>query len=51
VRDEAARTSAIERVVRFAKEQGLSVLGVTDSPIAGPAGNREALLAARKAAG
>jgi len=32
----------------MAKALGLTLLGVTDSPLLGPAGNREALLAARK---
>jgi 23S rRNA (cytidine1920-2'-O)/16S rRNA (cytidine1409-2'-O)-methyltransferase len=49
VRDETARAQAIERVVQFARAQGMNVLGVTDSPVPGPAGNREALLAARRA--
>ena len=48
VRDEAARTHAIETVTRFVAEQGLEIVGVTDSPIPGPAGNREALLVARR---
>jgi 23S rRNA (cytidine1920-2'-O)/16S rRNA (cytidine1409-2'-O)-methyltransferase len=51
VRDEAARAAAVEKVARAATELGLLVLGVTDSPLLGPAGNREALLAARKASG
>jgi len=49
VRDEVARTDALQKVKRAAEALGLVVLGVTDSPILGPAGNREALLAARKA--
>jgi 23S rRNA (cytidine1920-2'-O)/16S rRNA (cytidine1409-2'-O)-methyltransferase len=48
VRDEAARSAAIARVAGEVEALGLEVLGVTDSPILGPAGNREALLAARK---
>ena len=48
VRDEAVRAEAVERVRKRAAELGLHILGVTDSPITGPAGNREALLAARK---
>ena len=51
VRDEAARTSAVQRVRTAAEGLGLDVLGLTDSPILGPAGNREALLAARKPKG
>ncbi len=48
VREETARTAALERVQAAAVALGLTLLGVTDSPILGPAGNREALLAARK---
>jgi 23S rRNA (cytidine1920-2'-O)/16S rRNA (cytidine1409-2'-O)-methyltransferase len=47
VRDEAARAEAVEKVQTAAERLGLRLLGVTDSPILGPAGNREALLAAR----
>ncbi|HMK72316.1 MAG TPA: TlyA family RNA methyltransferase [Myxococcaceae bacterium] len=48
VRDEAARAAAIERVRQEVEGHGLHVLGVSDSPVLGPAGNREALLAARR---
>ncbi|MGC4116454.1 MAG: TlyA family RNA methyltransferase [Myxococcales bacterium] len=48
VRDEAARLRAIEGIVGFVRDQGLAVAGWTDAPIAGPAGNLEALLYARK---
>ena len=48
VRDTAARQEAIDAVVAFAREQGLTVQGVMDSPVPGPAGNVEALLAAGK---
>jgi 23S rRNA (cytidine1920-2'-O)/16S rRNA (cytidine1409-2'-O)-methyltransferase len=48
VKDANARLGAIEKVRTFAEENGLHVLGVIDSPIAGPAGNLEALLVARK---
>lgn len=48
VRDAAARTEAIEGIRAFVEDAGLEVLGVIDSPIAGPAGNVEALLAARR---
>jgi len=48
VRDEARRQKALEDVRALAVGQGLLVQGVTDSPILGPAGNREALLAAKK---
>ncbi|HXX29092.1 MAG TPA: TlyA family RNA methyltransferase [Myxococcaceae bacterium] len=50
VRDEAARAAAVARVRAEVEASGLDVLGVTDSPVLGPAGNREALLAARKGA-
>jgi 23S rRNA (cytidine1920-2'-O)/16S rRNA (cytidine1409-2'-O)-methyltransferase len=48
VRDEALRAAAIARVQAEVQSLGLRLLGVTDSPLLGPAGNREALLAARK---
>lgn len=48
VRDPAARRAAIEELVSFAQGQGLELAGLMDSPIAGPAGNVEALLVARK---
>ena len=48
VRDEAARRDAVARIGRTAESLGLGILGVTDSPLLGPAGNREALLAALK---
>ena len=48
VRDPEARAQAIAGVRAFVEERGLSILGLTDSPIAGPAGNLEALLIARK---
>ncbi len=51
VRDEAARAEAVEKVAQAVRGLGLLLLGVTDSPLLGPAGNREALLAARKASG
>ena len=47
VRDAAARAEAIERNSALVAGLGLNVLGVIDSPIAGPAGNVEALLVAR----
>ena len=50
VRDEAARLLAIEGIARFASSLGLSVKGWVDAAIAGPAGNLEALLYARKPA-
>jgi len=48
VRDAAARQEAIDTVAAFTREQGLEVRGVMDSPVPGPAGNVEALLAAGK---
>jgi 23S rRNA (cytidine1920-2'-O)/16S rRNA (cytidine1409-2'-O)-methyltransferase len=46
VRDAQARQDAIDSVTAFVREQGLSVRGVMDSPVPGPAGNVEALLVA-----
>jgi 23S rRNA (cytidine1920-2'-O)/16S rRNA (cytidine1409-2'-O)-methyltransferase len=48
VREEAVRAEAVTRVLRQVEAVGLRLLGVTDSPLLGPAGNREALLAAQK---
>lgn len=48
VRDAAARAEAIEGIRAFVEAAGLEVIGVMDSPIAGPAGNVEALLVARR---
>lgn len=48
VRDAVARTGAIDRIRAFVGTHGMSELGVVDSPVAGPAGNVEALLVARK---
>lgn len=48
VRDLAARQASIDKIRAFVKAAGLEELGVIDSSIAGPAGNVEALLAARK---
>ncbi|ADO73194.1 TlyA family RNA methyltransferase [Stigmatella aurantiaca] len=49
VRDEDARQSAIDSVTAFVREQGLTVRGVMDCPVPGPAGNVEALLVAEAA--
>jgi 23S rRNA (cytidine1920-2'-O)/16S rRNA (cytidine1409-2'-O)-methyltransferase len=49
VKDAAARQEAIDTVTAFVREQGLTVRGVMDSPVPGPAGNVEALLVADKA--
>lgn len=48
VRDEAKRIQVIEGMAQWAREQGLEVVGWVESSIAGPAGNQEALLYARK---
>jgi 23S rRNA (cytidine1920-2'-O)/16S rRNA (cytidine1409-2'-O)-methyltransferase len=48
VKDAGLRQGAIDKIIAFVKDAGLDVRGVVDSPIAGPAGNLEALLAARK---
>jgi 23S rRNA (cytidine1920-2'-O)/16S rRNA (cytidine1409-2'-O)-methyltransferase len=48
VRDEAARTAAVERVSRFVSGIGFAVEGVVPSPITGQDGNLEFLLAATK---
>jgi 23S rRNA (cytidine1920-2'-O)/16S rRNA (cytidine1409-2'-O)-methyltransferase len=47
VRDAEARAQAIHGIEQFVADAGLRVLGTIDSPIAGSAGNVEALLAAR----
>jgi 23S rRNA (cytidine1920-2'-O)/16S rRNA (cytidine1409-2'-O)-methyltransferase len=48
VRDPVARQGAIDRIRDFVVKAGFDVLGTIDSPVPGPAGNVEALLAARK---
>lgn len=48
VRDPQARAEAIEGVRTWILEQSLTVLGLSDSPVPGPAGNVEALLVARR---
>jgi len=48
VKNPEARESAIRKIASFLSEQGLEMIGRVDSPIAGPAGNVEALLAAAK---
>lgn len=47
VRDPAIHRQVCEGVARFLEEKGWSVLGLVESPIQGPAGNREFLLYAR----
>jgi 23S rRNA (cytidine1920-2'-O)/16S rRNA (cytidine1409-2'-O)-methyltransferase len=44
VRDEAARTAAVDRIVAFVREQGFEVKGVIPSPITGQDGNVEFLM-------
>lgn len=46
VRDLAARQGAIGGITAFVRGQGLTVRGVIDCPVPGPAGNVEALLVA-----
>jgi 23S rRNA (cytidine1920-2'-O)/16S rRNA (cytidine1409-2'-O)-methyltransferase len=48
IRDEAVRAAAVERVHACVPGLGLNVLGTLDSPVHGPAGNREVLLVARR---
>jgi 23S rRNA (cytidine1920-2'-O)/16S rRNA (cytidine1409-2'-O)-methyltransferase len=48
VRDEAKRRAALEEVKAAARALGFEVTGETESPIEGPAGNREWLLALRR---
>ncbi len=47
VRDDAKRLRALEEVEEAAVRLGFQVVGATESPIEGPAGNREWLLALR----
>ncbi len=47
VRDEAKRRAALESVAEAARALGFEVLGHAESPIEGPAGNREWLLGLR----
>ena len=50
VRDEAVRARVCDEVVGWLSGSGFAVLGVTASPITGPKGNVEYLVAARKSA-
>jgi len=43
VRDEDLRRQALEGILQFAAEAGLQVVGAIESPLKGPAGNREFL--------
>lgn len=49
VRDPLVQREACARVARFLEGNGWSVVGIVESPILGPAGNREFLLYARAA--
>lgn len=50
VRDPALHAEVCARIEAwFARQSGWSVLGIVESPITGPEGNREFLIAARKA--
>ena len=49
VRDEALHREVCERIAAWLPTIGWSVIGVEESPITGPEGNREFLIAARKA--
>jgi 23S rRNA (cytidine1920-2'-O)/16S rRNA (cytidine1409-2'-O)-methyltransferase len=51
VKDTAAREAALADVSAWVKAQGWQVLGSIESPIAGGEGNREYLLAAKRAEG
>jgi len=44
VRDAAVQRGAVDRIAQFARELGLEVRGEIESPLRGPAGNREFLL-------
>jgi 23S rRNA (cytidine1920-2'-O)/16S rRNA (cytidine1409-2'-O)-methyltransferase len=51
VRDPALHAAVCERIARWlADQQHWQVLGITESPITGPKGNREFLIAARRTA-
>ena len=51
VRDEAARQAAVEKTKAMFAELGCEVVGEAESPILGPAGNVEYLVAARRRLG
>jgi 23S rRNA (cytidine1920-2'-O)/16S rRNA (cytidine1409-2'-O)-methyltransferase len=48
VRDDAVRAEAVTRVRKCMEGLGLTPIGALDSPVHGPAGNREILLVARR---
>jgi 23S rRNA (cytidine1920-2'-O)/16S rRNA (cytidine1409-2'-O)-methyltransferase len=41
VRDKGLHEKVIDRISNFSRGLGLTVLGVTESPLLGPKGNRE----------
>jgi len=47
VRDPAVHRRVVEEIVSFSEKLGLAVMGTCESPITGPAGNREFFLYAR----
>jgi 23S rRNA (cytidine1920-2'-O)/16S rRNA (cytidine1409-2'-O)-methyltransferase len=47
VREDSKRLAALESVAEFARGLGFEILGHAESPIQGPAGNREWLLGLR----
>ena len=49
VRDPAVHREVIERVAEYVIEAGFTVEGTIESPLLGPAGNREFLLYATRA--
>jgi len=51
IRDSRVHRRVVEEIVRFSEELGLEVAGTCESPITGPAGNREFFLYAGKHAG
>jgi 23S rRNA (cytidine1920-2'-O)/16S rRNA (cytidine1409-2'-O)-methyltransferase len=48
VRDPETHRAVCEAAASWVASQGWSVVGIADSPITGPAGNREFLLYARR---
>jgi 23S rRNA (cytidine1920-2'-O)/16S rRNA (cytidine1409-2'-O)-methyltransferase len=50
VRDPALHEEVCARIAAWLPAQGWSVIGITESPILGPEGNKEFLIAARKSA-
>jgi 23S rRNA (cytidine1920-2'-O)/16S rRNA (cytidine1409-2'-O)-methyltransferase len=50
VRDAVLHREVCERIAGWLPHQGWTVIGITESPILGPEGNKEFLIAARKVA-